>query len=99
MGDFTAAEIRAAKRGLTKIQRMYVKDGSAHGDCSIVTIRSLIRKGIFYIEISSPNGKCGFARLTQLGKAVSDALPIEAASPYLQPALRAALTPTPGAAA
>lgn len=62
---------------------MYVKDGCAHGDFSIATFRALRRKGLFYIHIDSPNGRCGTARLTPLGEAVSAALPPSAGSPWL----------------
>ena len=47
---------------------MYVKDGCIHGDCSMTTARALMRKGLFSLEIDSPNGQWGFLRLTPLGR-------------------------------
>lgn len=61
-------------RSLTPAQRMYVRDASIHGDCNMVTVRALKRKGLFHLVISSPNGQCGFMRLTPLGEAVRAAL-------------------------
>lgn len=75
---------REALRGLTKVQRMYVKDGSAHGDIAMRTVAALLRKGLFYIKIDSPNGLYGSARLTPLGEAVQAALPASAGSPWLR---------------
>lgn len=52
---------------LTKAQRMYVMDGCIHGDCTMATMRALVRKGLFHIVIDSPNRQWGFMKLTPLG--------------------------------
>lgn len=70
----TDEDIKAAKRGLTQAQRMYVQDGCIHGDRTMQTVRALKLKGLFELVISSPNGQCGFMELTPLGKAVQSAL-------------------------
>lgn len=62
--------VKDAKRGLTRVQRRFVRDGSIHGDCTMTTVRALKRKGLFSLVISSPNGQCGFMELTPLGQAV-----------------------------
>jgi uncharacterized protein YjhX (UPF0386 family) len=59
---------------LTKVQAQYVKAGCIHGDCTMQTVRALVRKGLFALEISSPNGRAGFMRLTETGRAVQSAL-------------------------
>lgn len=59
--------VKAAVRGLTKVERQYVRDGSCHGDIRMQTIRSLQHKGMFYLKITSPNGRCGHMALTPLG--------------------------------
>ena len=66
--------VKETIRGLTPAQRMYVKDGCIHGDCTMQTMRALKRKGLFELVISSSNGQCGFMELTPLGKAVQSAL-------------------------
>lgn len=66
------AEPSAVWRSLTRAQRMYVRDGSIHGDCTMATVRALRSKGLFELVIDSPNGRCGFMRLTSLGGAVRD---------------------------
>lgn len=62
--------VQEALRGLTRAQRTYVKDGCIHGDCTMTTIRALQRKALFYLKITSPNGRCGFMALTPLGETV-----------------------------
>lgn len=59
---------------LTKVQKQFVMDGCIHGDFRIVTVEALIRKGLFHVVPSSPNGQYGFARLTPLGETVRSAL-------------------------
>jgi uncharacterized protein YjhX (UPF0386 family) len=68
--DYCSDYIREVIGGLTKVQRMYVVDGCIHGDCQMVTVRALKRKGLFHLVIDSPNGEAGFMRLTSLGEAV-----------------------------
>lgn len=65
---------REAMKTLTRAQRMYVRDGSIHGDCTMRTVRGLQAKGMFYLKISSPNGQCGFMELTDLGREVQTSL-------------------------
>lgn len=65
-----AKRASAIARGLTKPQRKFVADGSIHGDCAMVTVRALQAKGLFCLVIDSPNGRCGFMRLTPLGEIV-----------------------------
>jgi len=62
--------MKALVRSLTKAQRLLVTDGCVHGDFSMHTVRALKRKGLFHLVIDSPNGQCGFMRLTDLGVAV-----------------------------
>lgn len=69
-----STDAKVVLRGLTKAQRMYVRDGSIHGDCAMRTTRALVAKGLFGLVIDSPNGQCGFMRLTPLGNAVQAAL-------------------------
>lgn len=59
-----------AMRGLTPTQKKYVMDGSIHGDCTVKTIRALQDKALFFLMIDSPNGRCGFMKLTPLGETV-----------------------------
>lgn len=40
----TPGQVKEAKRGLTKAQRMYVKDGSAHGDIQIARLQERVRE-------------------------------------------------------
>lgn len=61
-------------RGLSKAQRQYVAAGCIHGDCTMQTVRALVRKGLFRLVIDSPNGNAGFMRLTPLGENVRDHL-------------------------
>lgn len=63
-----------AVRGLTKVQRRFVIDGSIHGDFTLTTVRTLIRKGLFHIVPDSPDGRWGPACLTPLGVAVQAAI-------------------------
>jgi DNA-binding MarR family transcriptional regulator len=70
----TPEQVRAVVRGLTKPQRTLVKDGCIHGDFTMTTVRALQRKGLFSLVIDSPNGRCGFMRLTPLGQAVRAAM-------------------------
>lgn len=83
-GQQLDTEAREALRSLTKVQRMYVKDGCIHGDCSMRTARLLMGKGMFHLVISSPNGKAGFLHLTPLGERVRSLL-TEAGKVALEP--------------
>jgi hypothetical protein len=56
----------AALRGLTKAERRHVAAGYV-GDVTTATLRSLRDKAMFYLEITSPNGRAGFMKLTPLG--------------------------------
>lgn len=74
-------------RGLTTTQRKFLASGVIHGDFTMATVRTLKRKGLFELVIDSPNGRCGFMRLTPLGEAVRDILsPIEWADAPLKAA-------------
>lgn len=59
---------------LTKLQRQLVIDGCIHGDFSMRTVRALKDKGLFHLVIESPNGQCGFMRLTSAGEALRSSL-------------------------
>jgi hypothetical protein len=69
--------IKIARR-LTKAQRYHVERGCISGDCTMSTVNALKFKGLMYLHIDSPNGRCGFMRLTPLGEAVRDALEAQA---------------------
>lgn len=58
--------VKAAVRGLTRAEKRVVAAGYI-SDCRMATVRSLQRKGMFYLHIDSPNGMCGIMRLTPLG--------------------------------
>lgn len=62
----TPAEIA---RSLTGAQREAIWRGGI-GDESMATVRALVRKGLMYLRIDSPNGRWGFMELTALGLAV-----------------------------
>ena len=57
-------------KSLTKVQQKFVKAGCIHGDFTMVTVRALKAKGLFHLVIDSPNGQCGFMKLTPLGESV-----------------------------
>lgn len=59
---------------LTPKQRQMVAAGCIHGDFTMATVRALKRKGLFSLHITSPNGRCGFMRLTEAGEALRAAL-------------------------
>lgn len=73
-GQHSAGEVRAAIRGLTKVQRRFVKDGCIHGDFTMATVRALLGKGLFHVVPRSPNGRWGPALLTPLGEAARAAI-------------------------
>jgi hypothetical protein len=73
------ANVQMIARGLTTVQRRYILAGAIHGDCAVATVRALKRKGLFRLVIDSPNGHCGFMRLTPLGEAVREMLQSAAA--------------------
>ena len=52
---------------LTPAQRRHIENGCISGDFAMATVNVLARKGLFYLRIDSPNGKCGFMELTPLG--------------------------------
>lgn len=78
---FSPHLVLMVKRRLTRAQRLYVKDGAIHGGCTMATVRVLRAKRLFELVIDSPNGQCGFMRLTALGEAVRAALIAAPASP------------------
>lgn len=78
-------EVAVALRGLTRVQRVYVRDGSIHGDCTTRTAAALRDKGLFHLVIDSPNGQWGFFRMTPLGRAVHDHLRALEATPSPTP--------------
>lgn len=61
-------------RGLTKVQKRHIANGTFSGDFRMDTVFVLKRKGIFYHKITSPNGRCGPMALTPLGERVRTAL-------------------------
>lgn len=61
--------VAEAARSLTKAERRHVMAGY-NGDCSMPVLRSLRHKAIFYLKITSPNGRCGHMVLTPLGENV-----------------------------
>ena len=64
---------------LTMAQKSAILDGYI-GDQVMVTVNALKRKGLFHLVIDSPNGRCGFMRLTPLGIEVQAILRARAAS-------------------
>ena len=70
--DWNETDITNAVRALTKVQRQFVKDRCIHGDFTMTTVRALIRKRLFHVVPTSPNGQYGTARLTPFGKAVRE---------------------------
>jgi len=58
--------VQDALRSLTKAERRYVEAGYI-GDVTPGVLRSLREKAMFYLQIDSPNGRCGSMRLTPLG--------------------------------
>lgn len=72
--DQDRAIAEEAVRSLTRTQRKFVKAGCIHGDFRMTTVRALEQKGLFHLVIDSPNGQCGFMRLTPHGEAVQAAL-------------------------
>jgi hypothetical protein len=64
-------------RSLTKAQRYHIERGCISGDFSMSTVRALKANGLMYLHIDSPNGRCGFMRMTPLGEAVQSALKAE----------------------
>ena len=68
--EMNAEQFRQLLRGLTQRQRYHVKRGCISGDFTMATVRALTRKGLMRLEITSPNGQCGFMRLTPLGERV-----------------------------
>ena len=61
--------VLAALRGLTRAERRHVEAGYV-GEATSATIRSLQCKAMFFLFIDSPNGRCGFLKLTPLGENV-----------------------------
>ncbi|QTC88066.1 hypothetical protein [Brevundimonas pondensis] len=59
-------QVMAAARELTKAERRHVIAGYI-GGCSAPVLRSLRNKAMFYLKITSPNGRCGHMVLTPLG--------------------------------
>lgn len=70
----TEQAVRSAAKALTPKQRGFVKAGCIHGDFTMRTVYALRDKGLFHLVIDSPNGRCGFMRLTPLGEAVQAAI-------------------------
>lgn len=64
------AYVQEALRGLTKAERRHVLNGYVGDPFTMTTVRSLRRKALFFIMIDSPNGRCGFLKLTPLGETV-----------------------------
>lgn len=64
------ARVIAAARNLTRAERRHVLAGCISGDFRMSTVRSLQGKALFYLKITSPNGRCGFMTLTPLGENV-----------------------------
>jgi hypothetical protein len=72
MSGHPEAAVRATYKRLTLPQRRFVERGCISGDFTMVTVRSLLRKGVFHVPPASPNGRYGFAVLTPLGEQVRD---------------------------
>lgn len=66
--------IGEAAKGLTRAQRKHVLAGGLHGDFTMATAQTLRDKGLFYLDIDSPNGQCGILRLTTYGRRVQERL-------------------------
>lgn len=72
---------------LTRTQRRIVQKGYFSGDEAPATRRTLLHLNYFYIDVASPNGQVGFARLTTFGKRIQAALVGSAApTPDVDPA-------------
>ena len=69
-----AGVVERVVQTLTPRQRQMVLSGCIHGDFTMATVNALRRKGLFHLVIDSPNGRCGFMRLTPLGERVRRAL-------------------------
>ena len=76
--------VAEALAGLTRAQKRYVIDGCVHGDCTMQTIRALQRKALFYLKITSPNGRAGHLVLTPLGERVREILKARKPTPKAQ---------------
>jgi hypothetical protein len=74
------AYVTEALRGLTRTQKKFVLAGCLHGDFTMATVRALRSKALFYLHIDSPNGRCGFMKLTPLGETVREILKAEGRS-------------------
>ena len=55
---------------LSPAQRNAVRRGGID-DESMATVNALMRKGLMYLRIDSPDGRCGFMELTTLGQSVA----------------------------
>lgn len=78
-GEGAPEYVKEAMRGLTPTQRKMVIDGSCHGDVTMATIRALRGRALFYLKITSPNGRGGHMELTPLGVTVQGILKAKAA--------------------
>jgi tRNA A37 threonylcarbamoyladenosine dehydratase len=67
--SLTKAQAQSIARSLSIVQRDAVCRGGI-GDHGITTVRALMRKGVMYLHIDSPNGRCGTMKLTSLGQQV-----------------------------
>ena len=65
----TEPSVEQIAKELSKAQRYWVCEGSAHGDCSMRIVRALIGKGLWHIKIDSPDGRHGAVVNTTLGDA------------------------------
>lgn len=62
--------VQKIAKALSPVQAEIVRRGCFSGDFTMATVNALKRKGLFELVISSPNGRCGFMELTDLGKQV-----------------------------
>lgn len=62
-------DLAALARSLTKAQREVIQRGGP-GDHPMATVYAMLRKGLIYHKIDSPNGRCGPMELTETGLAL-----------------------------
>lgn len=63
----SATTPQAIAKKLSPTQREIMRRGGFSGDFTMATVRALKSKGLFFHNITSPNGRCGPMELTGLG--------------------------------
>ena len=66
----TDPQIAEIARSLSPAQRRAIRRGGI-GDETMATVNALMRRGLMYLRIDSPDGRCGFMELTDLGQSVA----------------------------